>query len=309
MADSRLSVGAGVALVFASFLAASSALAEPPLAPPEPAPVPHHQVRWDPKWTHANAWDYSIAAVTTTASVIELTVLQPIRPTLRWKDPILFDTDVRNALMTSNLSTRASLEDTAWVLWGLQLAYPVLVDVPFAWARHGRQLAWDLFWQDAVTLTLAGAVDGAIRDIAGRARPDIYDCLQQGGAHCLDSPESTRSFPGGHFANSTAASVLTCTQHLYLRLYGGPWDGLTCALTLASNLTIGVFRIVSDNHWVSDQIVGGALGGLIGWLVPFAMHLHGHTQVVSDDGRPTALVLPMPIVLDRGGGMGLTGIF
>ncbi len=282
--------------------------------PPEP---PRHHAHWDAGWTHAGAWDYSVAAVSAATLLVEAFALQPIRPPLRWSGPILFDADVRDALRASSASTRNSLEDLTWGLWGVQVAYPVLVDVPFAWAHGDHALARDLFWQDAVTLTFAAAVDLGLRDLAGRARPFVYDCLSRGGTNCLSNVESTRSFPGGHVVNSTAASVLTCTQHLYMDLYGGPWDGLTCATTLASDLTIAILRTVSDNHWASDQIAGIAIGSLIGWGVPYVMHLRNHGDAVPADGGgtvgetggPFAIAIPIPLVLDHGGGLDVTGIF
>jgi membrane-associated phospholipid phosphatase len=272
----------------------------------------------DVLWSHSNAWDYSLAGVGAAVLVVELGVLQPIRPPLRWTGPILFDTDVRNALRASDEHTRHNIEFVGWALWGAQLAWPVLVDVPYAWSRYSYAMARDLFWQDAMTLTLAGAVDGALRDLVGRARPGVYDCLSQGGANCLDAnPDTTRSFPGGHIVNSTAASVLTCTQHYYMRLYGGPWDGVACATTLASDLTLAVLRIVSDNHWVSDQIAGVAIGGLIGWGAPYVMHFRRGARVRMEGDRPAneaqspsgALVVPMPIMVDHGAGLGLAGIY
>jgi membrane-associated phospholipid phosphatase len=272
-------------------------------ADPAGPPAPQPPLVWDPAWTHAGTWDYALAGTATAAVAVEIGVFQDIRPPLRWTDPILFDTNVRDALRSPSDGTRKAYNYAASVLWGVQLSYPVVVDVPYAWAHYGRQVAWDLFWQDAVTEIVAGAVDAALRDLAGRARPYVYDCLRQGGANCLESPESTRSFPGGHFANSTADALLLCTQHLYMHLYGGPWDGLACALTLASNFTIGVMRIVSDDHWVSDEIFGGTLGALIGWGVPYAMHLHGHASMGS------ALVVPMPLQFDHGGGLGVVGLF
>ncbi|MDP9002915.1 MAG: phosphatase PAP2 family protein [Myxococcota bacterium] len=268
--------------------------------------------------SHSNAWDYSLAGIGAAALVVELGILQPIRPPLRWRAPILFDTDVRNALRVSDEHTRHNIELVGWALWGAQLALPVLVDVPYAWSRYGYGMARDLFWQDAVTLTLAGAADGALRDLVGRARPGVYDCLAQGGAHCLDADsDTTRSFPGGHIVNSTAASVLTCTQHYYTRLYGGPWDGVACVTTLTSDLTLAVLRIVSDNHWVSDQIAGVAIGGLIGWGVPYVMHFRRGARVRIEGDRPAkesqspsgALVVPMPIMVEHGAGLGLAGIY
>jgi membrane-associated phospholipid phosphatase len=284
---------------------------------PTPTPDPDaHQVHWDPGWSHSNAWDYSVAGVSAASLIVEGLVLQPMRPPLRWSSPILFDSDVRGALRLSSANARSTVENVAWALWGIQVAYPVLVDVPFAWARYDYALARDLFWQDAVTLTLAGAVDLGLRDLVGRARPGVYDCLAQGGSNCLGNPETTRSFPGGHTVNSTAASVLTCTQHLYTRLYGGPWDGFACVTTVASDLTLAALRILSDNHWATDQIAGLAIGSLIGWGVPYVMHFHGHAGGLTDDRTPTApsnapaaMVVPMPLALDHGAGLGVSGLF
>jgi membrane-associated phospholipid phosphatase len=301
-----------VVIVFASALCATDgAAADPP--PPYPA---GHEAHWDPGWSHSNAWDYSLAGASAAALIVEGLVLQPMRPPLRWSNPILFDSDVRGALRLSNASARTTVENVAWALWGLQIAYPVLVDIPLAWARYDYALARDLFWQDAATLTLAGAVDLAVRDLVGRARPGVYDCLARGGSDCLSNPETTRSFPGGHTVNSTAASVLTCTQHLYTRLHGGPWDAVACATTLASDLTLATMRIMSDNHWATDQIAGIAIGSLIGWGVPYVMHFHGHASGFRDDripaspsNAPAAMVLPIPLALDHGAGLGLTGLF
>jgi membrane-associated phospholipid phosphatase len=279
--------------------------------PPETSPHPR---RWDGKTSHSTPWDYSLAGVGVASIVAQEVFLQPIRPPLRWDGPILFDKAVRAALRTDAIASTE--EDVSWVLWGLQLGYPVLVDVPLVWARHDPRLAKDLFWQDAVTLTLAGGFDLGLRDIVGRARPHTYDCLAQGGGqHCLDQVESTRSFPGGHMINATAASVLTCTQHVYNRLYGGPWDGLTCALTLTSDVTLGVLRIMSDNHWPTDQVAGAILGALIGWGVPYVMHYHHPGPDTAGDGAPavpvatTSIVLPAPIGVPGGAGLGLVGLF
>jgi membrane-associated phospholipid phosphatase len=84
-------------------------------------------------------------------------------------------------------------------------------------------------------------------------------------------------------------------------------------MTVASDLTLATFRIMSDNHWTSDQISGIALGTLIGWGVPYFIHLRHHDT--AGDGSPaapsksTALVVPMPMTLDRGGGLGVMGFF
>ena len=131
------------------------------------------RVHWDPAWTHANAWDYTLAGVGVTAIAIDFAVFQQMRPPPRWTDPILFDKDVRSAMRVSDASTRTSLEDAAWGLWIAQMVYPFVVDVPYAWVRYGAPVARDLFWQATVTLAIAGTVDAVLRDVAGRIRPDV----------------------------------------------------------------------------------------------------------------------------------------
>ncbi len=299
--------------------AAGSASAQPPATKTataaKTAPAPHrNRVRWDPAWPHANAWDYTLAGVGATTALVEAIVLQPMRPPLHWTDPILFDSDVRDALRLTDPTGRDVLEGVSWGLWGAQLALPLLVDVPYAWGRYGFWLARDLFWQDAATLTVAAALDLGLRNLAGRARPLTYDCLSHGGTNCLDGVETTRSFPGGHLINATAASVLACTQHLYTHLYGGPWDAVACATTLASDMTITVLRVVTDNHWATDQLAGLAIGALVGWGVPYLMHYRFHGRPAADEtssssSPPGALILPVPLAYEGGGGLGVAAIF
>jgi hypothetical protein len=114
--------------------------------------------------------------------------------------------------------------------------------------------------------------------------------------------------------NSTAASVLTCTQHLSMHLYGGPGDAVVCATTLASDLTIGVLRVMSDNHWASDQIAGAAIGALVGWGVPYVLHFRRHRCAADDHAvcagtESRVFVLPVALPEENGFRLGLVGLF
>jgi len=269
-----------------------------------------HKLHWDPAWSHANGTDWGIAAVSLSVVTFELGVLQPIRPPAHWTQTNAFDEGIRDALRVKDSGTSSALATAAWALWGTQMAYPVVVDVPYAWRRYGWAAARDLFWQDAVTMLVAGAIDGFLRDAVGRVRPNVSDCYAKNGESCLDAnSDTTRSFPGGHLVNSTAAAALLCTQHLYTRLYGGPWDAVACATTITASATITVFRVMSDDHWATDQIVGAALGSLLGWAIPYVMHFHGHALARTDEPPPSALVVPMPMTFPGGGGLGLGGVF
>jgi membrane-associated phospholipid phosphatase len=261
-----------------------------------------------PEWSHAGAADYVLGGLGLGVLGAESIWLQPQQPSLHWTGPILFDQGVRDVLRGSTAQVRDDATIVSWALLGANIAYPVVVDVPYAWSRYGKQLAWDLFWQDAVALSLASATDLAVRDLVGRARPAVSDCLAAGGSNaaCMgNNTEAARAFPGGHFAIATTGASLTCTQHLSLHLYGEPWDAVTCGSAIGVDVTMGVLRIVTDNHWATDIVAGGVLGFAYGWGIPVLMHLHPIGGSRSDTGL---LLAPVPIAVDHGAGIGVTGM-
>ena len=294
-------VGSCLALLFALLVAPGAAFADEPVVTPP--------LRWKPGWTHAGPLDYTLAGFGATTLVLQTIYLQPQQAAVRFQGPLLFDASARSFLRGSTWDIRTGAADVSWIFWALDVAYPFVTDVPYAWARYGPGVAWDLFWQDSVALLLASSFDLALRDVVGRVRPNDSDCLAQGKRSDCVNPESVRSFPSGHFVEATTGASLICTQHLSLHLYGGPWDDVTCATAAASAVTVGVLRLVADNHWTTDVIGSGALGVLFGWGVPYVMHLHGSPLRPPANGAPALLVLPTPIAVDHGGGIGLTGIF
>jgi membrane-associated phospholipid phosphatase len=251
------------------------------------ADEPAQPLHWDPAWTHVGPADYALTCIGLTSLAVELTVLQSKQPPLRWTGPTLFDQATRDLLRGSTAETRDAATVASWTLLAIDISYPVVVDVPYAWARYGPRVAGDLFWQDSTVLSLAAAAGGTTSE-------------------CLTSTESTRSFPGGHMAVATAGAVLVCMQHLKMSLYGGRWDAVACTAALASALAVGVLRIVTDNHWATDVVAGSALGFAFGWGVPVLMHLHGHASSSTD---PLPLVAPFPLMVNHGAGLGVTGLF
>lgn len=265
-------------------------------------------VHWDPAWSHAGPWDYTLTGVALATVTVETVLWQNVATPAAWQGPILFDAAVRDALRGSTAAIQADASVVSWVLFVGMLTYPFAVDVPYTWARYGRDVAWDLFWQSGTTLALSGAIEIGLRDAIGRVRPAAYQCLTDGGTHCLDAPETTRSFPSGHFVETSASAALLCTQHLRMQLYGSPWDAVTCATAIVAAGTVGTLRIVADDHWASDVIAGGAIGTLIGWGVPTLMHFHRHATPGAGKGS-AFMVMPTALPMEKGGGLGAVGVF
>ncbi len=269
-----------------------------------------------------NTVDYAWTSVATAALGVELYLYVTERPPVRWRDPILFDNAVRDALvLDENTTTHAVVATASWSIFLGSMAYPFVVDVPVAWAKGGSKLAYQFLWQDLLVLTTTASVDLAIRELTGRVRPRESKCLDAGGTEeaCLDNKESTRSFPNGHFAVGSAMAALLCVQHLNTRLYGGPADAITCGTALAANVSMGFMRIMVDKHWATDTIVGGALGALGGWLLPTLLYYrNGPDPIPTDANGKTARtsspppklppIIPMPLVTTGGLGLSLTTI-
>ena len=287
-------------------LAVVGGLLTPPLTARADEPTSRPPLYWDPAWTHANAWDYSLAGAGLATLGLETLLLQNRSENPRWIGPILFDNDFRSAFGASTQFMRDEAAGASWVLWFALVGYPVIVDVPHAWVRYGPDVAWDLFWQDATALALSASADFALRDIIARARPINTTCAGQGGSNCFSSPESTRAFPSGHVSETTTGAALICTQHLKMELYGAPWDAVTCGSAIAADVSVAWLRMVADNHWATDVLGGAALGFAFGWGMPVLMHLHGHATTVA--GMPM-LLAPVPMAFNRGGGLGLSGLF
>jgi membrane-associated phospholipid phosphatase len=257
-------------------------------------PPPVGAWHWDPAWTHAGPVDYGLTIFALEDIVPYELFAQSKQPPLHWTGPILFDSAVRNLLRGATQEVRDEAGTASWIGFGAVIGYTV-IDLPYSFFRFGNQAGWDLFWMDGSALALSTMIDLNVRDVVGRARPDVYACMASGGsaASCLGtSSESTRSFPGGHVAMVTTAAALTCTQHLSLHLYGSPWDEIACGASVSGDVAVGVLRIVADAHWASDILVGAGLGLAIGWGLPVAMHLHGGEPDTSSRLAPYAVPLP-----------------
>lgn len=117
--------------------------------------------------------------------------------------------------------------------------------------------------QIAEAVVLTKLITGAMKGTFGRTRP-----YAETGPYELDllafaSEHQKRSFPSGH--TSRAFAIASVIAHQY-----DAWWVEASAYSVAAS--VGMQRISSGNHWLSDVLLGGAIGYLIG-------------QVVADDHR------------------------
>jgi membrane-associated phospholipid phosphatase len=152
----------------------------------------------------------------------------------------------------------------------------------------------------------------------GRERPLVKRCgdpkfAASEGACNPDGQEHNRSFYAGHPAVVLTAAGLTCTHHSHLPLYGGgAADTLACGTMVGAAVITGAGRLVTEKHHASDVLVGYAMGGVAGWLLPWLLHYRTRSATAAHVARPSApkVALKMtPIVSQRDWGLAIDGSF
>ena len=136
----------------------------------------------------------------------------------------------------------------------------------------GQLKTQELGLHTMAAIALAGGEAGAIKMIAGRARPFASeDNARNFGLFRGLRDDKYRSFPSGHTASAFAfaATVSSETQ----RWWPGTRWVIGPILYGGATLT-GMSRIYNEAHWASDVMAGAALGTLTGVKVVRYEHSH-----------------------------------
>lgn len=136
----------------------------------------------------------------------------------------------------------------------------------------GQRRVEDLGLHSVEAIVIASTVTGAIKTLAGRARPrvDVHNSTSFELLRGLRS-DDYRSFPSGHttiaFAFASIVSIETVRWRPGSRWVVGPlmYGGATLA---------GLSRMYNNEHWVSDVVAGAAIGTLTGLKVFRYQHSH-----------------------------------
>lgn len=151
-----------------------------------------------------------------------------------------------------------------WVMPGAAL----LATGAAAW-RDGRPRT---LLEDAIVVAEAAAIaadlNAASKDLVGRARP--------GGG--------PRSFYSSHTSRAFALATALATVSTLRGRDEAPWLWAG-GLTLATG--VGYLRVAGDAHWLTDVAAGAAIGGTVGFAVPWLLHRRGR-------GRHRLDVRPSP---------------
>ncbi|HWO08930.1 MAG TPA: phosphatase PAP2 family protein [Polyangiaceae bacterium] len=244
-------------------------------------------------------WNEDWPRFRTTEAVVTGLMLLPIAGALfLYPNPddnihggVLWDNAVRDALVADTRDGRGTAAKVSNFPYLGLLAYPVLVDVALVtWGIHGAgDVALEMLAMDLESFAITGAVALTFQKM-GRVRPAEKGCATDPNyaTKCSDPTALNQSFISGHTAVAFTGAGLTCAHHRNLPLYGGGApDVAICVAALAAATTTGVLRIVSDDHWSTDVLLGVGLGLVSGWGLPEWLHYGGGAEKKSGSLLPT----------------------
>lgn len=285
----------------------------PVMFPPPVLERPKTDVYWHDEWPRFSPFEVLLSlSVTARNADLGSHLDGPRDAFVNFRVPLL-DAGGRGLLRGRGPSQRAGAKRISDLGFRVMVLSPYVLDVGFgALVLHQNpDVALQLALIDFEVLTLAGMTQLIGSRLTGRLRPSFYD------TGCAKEPcpggDDFRSFLSGHAMASFTGAGLICVHHEMIPLFGGGApDALACAWGLAAATLTGTMRIVADEHWTSDVMLGAAAGWGFGYYLPKLLHFHTKklAKKMADSGRPsTVMWMPTFAGSPDGAQAGLSGTF
>lgn len=210
-------------------------------------------------------WDLGLTLGIGGAWILSETLKGYLAPdTCRWCEGNAFDDGARSLLRWDDTAAAASTSDVL----AFALLPAVVLGVNAASARDAgvpvRGAEDMLLVAQAVAFALA--VNQTTKLLTGRERPFVRALEPEHKLRTADPADNNMSFFSGHATLAFATAVSGATVAT-LRGY----DTASYLWVIGSLMALGTgyLRIAADRHYLSDVLVGIAVGSLIGWAVPW----------------------------------------
>lgn len=301
-----LSLGLGTVL----FLTSKAANADEDLA-------------WKSEWPKFRSWEIAASSGLSLQALAAATIYH--QPTRNWDGGILFDDAVRGALRLRTRDGRTAAATISDMMYYGLLFLPSF-EAPLTSAIRGSgEVAVQTFAINWESFALGGVMALTFEKI-GRTRPAITPCEINPSydRRCDDKERLNTSFISGHTTIAFTGAGLMCAHHLHLPLYGGGApDTVTCVAALAIASAQAVLRLMSDNHYMTDVLLGTAVGLGAGYFLPTFLHYRERESnsgvakitrsllpIFRSKAAPGTFMLVAPTAGPNGtGGITLTGVF
>lgn len=288
---------------------ASPSYEDGPFQPTLRVPGGPPRLHWNPAWPKVGWPEFAVTAV---AGGLALTtaILSPLSKHRR--GGIVADEDVRSGIRVRSQRGRERAADASDVLLTFSLSYPFVVDAlaVAGWRHRSPAVAMQMVAINAEVLAVTAGIQGLTNMLVSRERPYGRECAKSPNSESDQCTGSVRyrSFFSGHTSLTFAAAAVTCAHHRYLRLHGDRGvDAIPCVAGFVLAGTTGALRLASDRHYISDVLVGAAVGTLVGYGIPYLFHYRKGAAIAPTDEPPGFSITVVPASV--GTGAGFAGAF
>jgi membrane-associated phospholipid phosphatase len=277
-------------------------------------------VQWSDEWPRVQLWEV-IDALALTVGDTEFEDRVPLPNHATWTRPILFDTWARDTFRGRTAAVQQFASTSTDWMYRAGALVPFVMDDYFAAAglHQNADVALQLAMLDLQSFGIAGLVSLAAEHAVGRMRPYVLSCDSHGQVldaqgHVLQTcgtGNDFRSFYSGHATATATTAGLVCVHHQHLPLFGGGAADLApCLVMIAVSAATGILRLVYDEHWASDVMVGWVDGVLSGYVLPSLLHFGFGGEKPVGEIRSGSLDM-VPTLLPTVGGtqLGMVGVF
>jgi hypothetical protein len=240
-------------------------------------------------WRRSGLADYATTALLLgTYFLVDRGIDNPTKPA--WTKPVpLIDRPVRDALASRTRAGRDSAYTQSDYLWhGMEVAPFVNALVPPLVRGADASYIWELEWINAEAFVLTSVVERLPHKLLPRSRPAETGCEKDPdfARHCRGSARYA-SFWAGHVSTSFTGAGLICAHNVHANVYGHTAaNAAVCGLALSAATAVGYLRIRADEHWLSDDLVGAAVGLGVGYAMPTFVFYHPFWRL-RPRGAPT----------------------
>lgn len=271
---------------------------------------------WQPGWQKFDRTDAALTGTLAVGTLVFAFTTSEAPPDYR--GPWLFDDDVRSGLRAGTPTARKNAERVGDKLYQGSLLFPFVVDVlgVALVARRSPEVAAQMALMDTEAFAITGFLGFAANAGIRRQRPEQPECAQGGNAtfpSCRGNAESDTFFSGRTSIAFTGAA-LTCAHHYHLPLYGQSrvGDVAACVGALSAAGAAGTLRLVADQHYATDVVVGAGIGLASGLLVPW-VHYRSRPQPAAAEktnaAQPMLRWTALPLLSPTSAGVGAVGSF
>jgi membrane-associated phospholipid phosphatase len=223
---------------------------------------------WSDEWARPGWFEAALAGTLFAGgAAIQFGIGPPDDP--GWIGPVLADGFIRDSLLADTPDRELLAAQASDYLLFATIGAPLLLQPGLIWNSTGDgTTAGRMALINAQSPGITFFTTVVLKHTVGRQRPAVGVCWDNPDASESCSERDRLSFPSGHTSMAFAGAGLVCLNHEVMRPFGNAWDQVACYTAMGAATATGVFRMVANKHFMTDVVVGAALGLTAGYLLP-----------------------------------------